>query len=74
MAAAESNEAVYIDVSCGENAAGDELVAANARRQTERYQFRATDLLYYGFSVSFFLADVATGEQNSNTRIPTYTY
>lgn len=32
-------------------------------RQAELYRFRATDLLYYASSVSFFVADAATGEQ-----------
>lgn len=41
--------------------------AATPRRQAELYRFRATDLLYYASSVSFFFADVATGEQRVAT-------
>jgi len=70
MAAAVATESC--EVKCAdvprdvENATTDRADAPRAatpRRQTELYRFRATDLLYYASSVSFFFADVATGEQ-----------
>lgn len=77
MAAAESNEAKCDDVPCDENTKKlDEPYATTPRRQFEQYQFRAGDLLYYALSVSFFIADVATGEQRvyyTHTRIHMYT-
>lgn len=57
-----------------ENTTADGVVvprAATPRRQAELYRFRATDLLYYASSVSFFFADVATGEQRV---LHTYTH
>ncbi|XP_011635353.1 uncharacterized protein LOC105425999 isoform X1 [Pogonomyrmex barbatus] len=60
-AAVESSEVKCTDV---ENATADRAGAPRAttpRRQAELYRFRATDLLYYASSVSFFFADVATG-------------
>lgn len=61
-----------------ENATADRVVvlrAATPRRQPELYRFRATDLLYYASSVSFFFADVATGEQRVlHTRARTHTH
>jgi len=62
MAAVESCVVKCADVPRGiDNATADR--AGEARRQAELYRFRATDLLYYASSVSFFFADVATGEQ-----------
>jgi len=64
MATAESNEAKCDDAPCTENTKKlDESHVTTPRRQFEQYQFRTGDLLYYALSVSFFIADVATGEQ-----------
>lgn len=76
MAAAESNRARCADVPCGEDAMTttktptptpatekEKVDAVAPRRRLERYRFRIVDLLYYALSVSFFFADVATGEQ-----------
>lgn len=71
MAAAESNETKCAEVTYDGNAAtNDGPVGTIARRQIERYQFRLADLLYYGLSVSFFLLNVATGEQRVYNYIP----
>lgn len=72
MAAVESCVVKCAHVPRGiDNATADR--AAEPRRQAELYRFRATDLLYYASSVSFFFADVATGEQRVS-RIHAHTY
>lgn len=71
-AAAESNRARCVDVPRGKDATPmttttttttEKEDATAPRRRLEYYRFRSADLLYYALSVSFFFADVATGEQ-----------
>lgn len=73
MAAAESNETKFVDILCCENTKCKKPMVIS-RREIELYEFRVIDLLYYVFSVSFFLTDIATGEQRTliDTHIRTY--
>lgn len=66
MATTELNPAERVNISrCDDSIkkADESNAMAMSRRQTECYQFRAIDLLHYTFSVTFFFANLATGEQ-----------
>lgn len=79
MAAAESNRARCADedamattTTTPTTATTEKADVVAPRRRLERYRFRIVDLLYYALSVSFFFADVATGEQrvlSPNSRV-----